>query len=114
MVSAGANAKVVRASTTKKPWAAFTAFPSMFTKLTGFTRDDVIGVLSSEIKIWARPEDREKLIKGLIEKGVVENLESLFRCKDGAVKTALMSARIIKLKNEPHILSITRDISERK
>lgn len=85
-----------------------------FTKLTGFTRDDVIGVLSSEIKIWARPEDREKLIKGLTENGVVENLESLFRCKDGSTKTALMSARVIKLKNLPHILSITRDISDRK
>jgi PAS domain S-box-containing protein len=85
-----------------------------FTKLTGYTRDDVVGVLSSEIKIWARPEDREKLIKGLTGTGAVENLESLFRCKDGSMKTALMSARIIKLKNEPHILSITRDISERK
>ncbi|HPS85577.1 MAG TPA: PAS domain S-box protein [Spirochaetota bacterium] len=85
-----------------------------FTKLTGYTRDDVIGVLSSEIDIWSRPEDRVKLIKGLTESGSVENLESLFRCKDGSTKTALMSARIIKLKNEPHILSITRDISERK
>ena len=85
-----------------------------FTKLTGYTRDDVIGLLSSEIKIWARPEDRVKLIKGLTETGYVENLESLFQCKDGSVKTALMSARVIKLKNEPHILSITRDISERK
>jgi len=85
-----------------------------FTELTGFTRDDVIGVLSSEINIWSRPGDRVKLIKGLTEDGVVENLESLFRCKDGSLKTALMSARVITIKNKPHILSITRDISERK
>ncbi len=85
-----------------------------FTKLTGYTREEVIGVLSSEISIWARPEDRVKLIKGLTETGSVENLESLFRCKDGSFKTALMSARVIKLKNEPHILSITRDITDRK
>jgi len=85
-----------------------------FTKLTGFTRDDVIGLLSTELNIWARPQDREKLVDGLTENGFVENLESLFRCKDGSLKTALMSARIINIKNEPHILSITRDISERK
>ncbi len=85
-----------------------------FTQLTGYTREDVLGVLSSEIRIWARPDDRVKLIKYLTEEGVVENLESLFRCKDGSLKTALMSARVIKIKDEPHILSITRDISERK
>ena len=31
-----------------------------FTKLTGFTREDVIGKLSSDIKIWTIAEDREK------------------------------------------------------
>ena len=36
-----------------------------FTKLTGYTRQDVIGVLSSDIKIWHIPEDRDKLIEGL-------------------------------------------------
>lgn len=85
-----------------------------FTRLTGFTREDVIGKLSSEINIWAIPEDREKLIAGLQNKGHVDNLESTFRCKDGSHKIALMSAAIIEINNEPHILSITRDISDRK
>ncbi len=85
-----------------------------FTLLTGFTRDDVIGKLSSEIEIWSIPEDREKLISGLTNEGFVDNLESKFRCKDGSFKIALMSATIIELNNELHILSITRDISERK
>jgi PAS domain S-box-containing protein len=85
-----------------------------FTNLTGFTREDVMGLLSFEINIWARPEDRVKLIEGLTKTGSVENLESVFRCKDGSLKTALMSARIIGIKNTPHILSITRDISDRK
>jgi PAS domain S-box-containing protein len=85
-----------------------------FTRLTGFTKEDVIGKLSSEIKIWSIPEDREKLISGLNSEGFVDNLESKFSCKDGSFKIALMSATVIELNNEPHILSITRDISERK
>ena len=85
-----------------------------FTSLTGFTREDVIGRLSSEIDIWAIPEDREKLINGLKQDGIVENLESVFRCRDGSLKTGLMSARLFSLHGEPHILSITRDISEKK
>jgi len=85
-----------------------------FTYLTGYTRKDVIGRFSSEINIWAVPEDREKLVKGLKQDGIVKNLESVFRCKDGSLKTGLMSARPISLHGEPHILSITRDISEKK
>lgn len=85
-----------------------------FTALTGYNRDDVIGKLSSEIDIWTIPEDRKTLVKGLKEKGFVDNLESVFRCKDGTFKTALMSARLISLNGQPHILSITRDISEKK
>jgi len=85
-----------------------------FTSLTGYTNQDVIGKLSSDIRIWSIPEDREKLVKGLREHGYVENLESVFRCKDGSLKNALMSARVISLNNQPHILSVTRDITERK
>jgi len=83
-----------------------------FTNLTGYTREDVIGVLSSDIKIWDIPEDREKLIIGLREKGFVDNLKSVFRCKDGSLQTAVMSAKIIQINKVPHILSITRTITE--
>ncbi len=85
-----------------------------FTRLTGYTEEDVLGVLSSEIEIWTIPEDRELLIKGLMKNGRVENLESVFRCKDGSFKTALMSAHIIEINSKPHILSITRDITDIK
>ena len=85
-----------------------------FTVLTGYTEEDVLGISSVNLNIWAKPEDREKLIKGLKESGKVENLESVFRRKDGSLTTALMSARIISIDDEPHILSITRDISARK
>ncbi len=85
-----------------------------FTRLTGFNRSEVIGKTSAEIDIWSIPEHRIELIEGLQKNGYVENLESVFRMKDGRLKTALMSGRIIEINKEPHILSITRDISERK
>ncbi len=85
-----------------------------FTRLTGFTREDVAGKTSLEINIWHNVADRMKLVQELREHGFCNNLEAQFRRKDGSVTTALMSARVISLQNEPHILSITRDISERK
>jgi len=85
-----------------------------FTQLTGYTREDVIGKLSADINIWAIPEDRVKLVDGLRKFGIVNNLESKFRLKDGTFKISLMSARILNVDNQPHILSVTRDITERK
>jgi len=85
-----------------------------FTNITGYTQEDVAGKLTTEIDIWAIPEDYEKLVTRLHEKGFVKNLESKFRGKDGSIITAMISAEIILLNNEPHILTMTRDITERK
>jgi PAS domain S-box-containing protein len=85
-----------------------------FTRATGFTREDVIGKTSLEIDLWGDPADRKRLVQGLRERGIFENLEAQFRKKDGSLVTGLMSARMISLKGVPHIVSITRDITERK
>jgi len=85
-----------------------------FTRLTGYTKEEVFGNLSTDINIWAFPEDREKLILELKKNGIVENLESVFKTKNGKLIPALMSAKIISLNGQKHILSVTREISERK
>ncbi len=85
-----------------------------FTGLTGYTRADVHGRTSLEIDIWQDPADRQRLIDILNKQGYCENLEATFRRKDGSLATALMSARTISLHNVPHIISITRDITQRK
>ncbi|MFA3783901.1 PAS domain S-box protein [Melioribacteraceae bacterium 4301-Me] len=85
-----------------------------FTKIMGFTEADVIGKTSLELNIWVNPKDRERLVEGLKTNGIVENLEAPFRAKDGSIKIGLMSATIIELDGIPHILNITRDITEVK
>lgn len=85
-----------------------------FTRITGFGRDELIGRSSLDLNIWVNTEDREKLVQGLKAQGFYENLEAKFRRKNGQTFTGLMSARIISLKGVPHLLSISRDISERK
>jgi PAS domain S-box-containing protein len=83
-----------------------------FTKLTGFTAEDVRGRSSLDINIWADANDRQRLVENLKEKGYCENLEAKFRRKDGSLTTALMSARVVFFNDIAHIISITRDISE--
>lgn len=84
-----------------------------FTRLMGYTADDVVGKTSAELNIWVDPADRERLVAGLLEDGMVLNLEAHFRAKDGSTTTALMSAQVIDVEGERCILSVTRDISDR-
>ena len=87
---------------------------SAFTRVTGWDCEEVIGKTAADLDIWYHPEEREKLTAGIAEHGKIENLEAKFRLKDGNVITALMSAVLIRLKDKPHVLTITRDISELK
>ncbi|MGD2099470.1 MAG: PAS domain S-box protein [Desulfobacterales bacterium] len=87
---------------------------SAFSRVTGWSATEVIGKTAAELDVWEDPEVRQKLVDGVAEKGKIENLEASFRLKDGRTITALMSAVLIRLHDRPHILTITRDISELK
>lgn len=85
-----------------------------YTRITGFGKEETIGRSIYDFNIWKDINDREEVVKEIKEKGYCDNFESRFVRKDGKEIIGLMSARIFNLNNENHILSITRDITERK
>ena len=92
----------------------YTSINSGFTKVTGYTEEDIIGKKYPEINIWDNPEDRAQLVAALREHGEIQNLEARFVTKSGKRLYGLMSASVIELNGVPHVLNITRDITERK
>jgi len=85
-----------------------------FTKILGYTEEEIIGKSSLEMNIWVDPEERKKMVTGLRENGRLENFEAAFRHKNGSVVYGLMSASLMEIEGVPHILNVTKDISERK
>ncbi len=85
-----------------------------FKQLTGYAPEEIIGKTTGDINLWVIPEDRERVVAGVNRDGYIKNLETFFRRKNGSHVAGSMSASIIELNNEPHLLSITRDISESK
>lgn len=85
-----------------------------FTALTGFPREETVGKSTLDIHLWKDPVDRQKILDELVQKGFCENLEVLFQRKDGSHIIGMMSAKLITLQGLPHIVSITRDITNRK
>jgi PAS domain S-box-containing protein len=85
-----------------------------FTTLTGYSREEVLGKTAGDINLWVFPEERNKLVKGIQTDGFVEELEAEFRRKDGSTFVGLMSARLVTIKGVNCIVTITKDISQRK
>ena len=85
-----------------------------FTKETGYSYEEIIGKSSNEINIWKNSNDRKFFIESLMSKGYIDNFESEYVIKDGSLRTGLMSATTIELGGKKCILSITRNITERK
>ena len=85
-----------------------------FLRMSGWTREEVIGHTSAEINIWRHIEDRQRLLEAMQRSGSCENLEAEFVMRDGSVLTGLLSAHVITVGGQRCTLSITRDITERK
>lgn len=85
-----------------------------FLVLTGYTRDEVIGDFALKIDVWHNSEERGIFIDELNANGVCTNLEFNFRRKDGSKFIGTISARIITIRDVPHVVSVIHDITERK
>lgn len=83
-----------------------------FTDLTGFSREEVIGKSGLDLNIWADVGDREKLVSTLSNEGQVRDFETRFRRKDGEIRAVSLSAGLMSLGGEPHLLAIVKDIED--
>jgi PAS domain S-box-containing protein len=91
----------------------FVSVNTGFRTITGYTEEEVLGKTSKEMNIWVNYEDRLKVVEEVTRSGKIHNFESRFYTKSGKI-FGLMSAVLIELNGEPHIINITRDITERK
>lgn len=85
-----------------------------FERLTGWQRDEIIGRTPFDVSIWVDPRQRIELVRRLQAEGSVRDLEVQYRRKDGTKGVGLGSAELLEIENEPCILSVIADITERK
>jgi PAS domain S-box-containing protein len=90
----------------------FVSINNGFTKILGYTEEEVIGKTSVELNIWDDQGKRKELVKELQQSSSIVNFEADFRKKDGTIVNGLMSASIIEIDGVPHILNETKDITQ--
>ncbi|MEI7660984.1 MAG: PAS domain S-box protein [Bacteroidota bacterium] len=85
-----------------------------FEKISGYSKEDVVGRSANEIKIWVQDECRRTIADLLSENEMIDNLESELLCKNGTTLPVVISGSKILVNDEDYILLITRDISQRR
>ncbi|MBI3301005.1 MAG: PAS domain S-box protein [Deltaproteobacteria bacterium] len=85
-----------------------------FLRLVGYDREEVIGHTAAELRLWVNPEDRATLAQMLDQRQPVHETEIKFHTKSGEIRDGLVSEEPIDLNGELCILSMLRDITERR
>jgi len=85
-----------------------------FAKMTGFSREELIGHTSVELGIVANINKREEVLKEVRASGFTKNVELTVRNRSGELFEVLSSIERITLNGEQYAINIIYDITERK
>lgn len=85
-----------------------------FLIMSGYSRDEVIGKTSVELRIFESRDHRDAVLVKPLKAGSLRNHELPFRSRNGAERMLLSSAELLEIGGEPCILIASSDITERK
>jgi PAS domain S-box-containing protein len=83
-------------------------------EITGYARDEIVGRTARDLHVFADPADGARIRSLLASGEPVQGLELGLRGKGGDIRTSLLAADIIELKDKKCLLTASVDITERK
>jgi two-component system, cell cycle sensor histidine kinase and response regulator CckA len=83
-----------------------------FLRLTGYSRDELIGQTARQLRIWEEPEDERAMLERLGQEMSVSDFPCRFRAKSGKLLEILLSVELIELDGQPFLLAVAQDITE--
>jgi PAS domain S-box-containing protein len=112
--SAAFRASPVLVTISRLSDARFIEANDAFVRWIGLSRDRIVGHDSLELGIWLDLNDRLKFLADLQRNGSQREVECQLRSQRGSIHTMLLSADLIEIDREPHILASGLDITQRK
>jgi len=85
-----------------------------FSRITGYTARNAIGITSTKVGFWVKAEDRDRIAEKLKEKGWFRAIEFEYRNKQGEIRLGRFSSETINIKTKPCIITAIEDITEKK
>ena len=94
------------------PGLRYEAVNESWLRITGFTREQVIGRSAEEVGLLD-PEERAALYARADAAGELHDVDFQFRARDGHVRHGLVSAQRLTVRGEPYQFTTVVDISDR-
>lgn len=85
-----------------------------FQRMSGYSRDEVIGRTARELARWVNPGDRATVVRLLRDQGAVYDFVAQFWTKSRTICEVLLSVERIELDGAPCTLTIAHDVTERR
>jgi two-component system, cell cycle sensor histidine kinase and response regulator CckA len=85
-----------------------------FTRLTGYSVEEVLGKTPGELNLWVEREPHRTTLQKLEAEGQVAGEEFRFRTKSGEIHYGQVSAVRVTVNEKQYMLSVTHDITDRK
>jgi len=85
-----------------------------FERLSGYSRQEIIGHTSQELNLWRDPGERQTWLEEIATHGHIRDREVQFCAKSGKPVVLMLSAEIIELAGQKCLLKVGQDITERK
>jgi PAS domain S-box-containing protein len=82
-------------------------------KLSGYTREELIGNTTAELGLWVDIQERLHVVDLVKAHGFVNDFVATFRRKDGSLFPGSISTNAFPLGDKTYLLSVVRDITER-
>jgi len=83
-----------------------------FIRDSGFTKEEIVGRTSSELKLFLLADTRERILEEIRNKGAIYALPCDFRLKNGKTLNCLLSSSSISIKGTLFLLSIIQDVTD--
>lgn len=83
-----------------------------FLETFGYRRDEVIGKTSTDLGIFVNASQVRVAIKRLAEQGAFRDVD--VRTKDGCIRHGVFWGELIRIQEEPFVLTVMNDVTERR
>ncbi len=87
---------------------------SAFSRIYGYSHEQALGKDPQAIALFANPEDYRRFAREVLERGALSNFETDLRTASGKNVATLLSSVMVDLGVGVRVVSILRDISERR
>jgi PAS domain S-box-containing protein len=85
-----------------------------FTRLTGYSRAEVLGKTPLELNLWTEPACRSQVLSQLEQRTEIRDVEFTFQTKSGQLRIGQLSGSLLELDGRRCALVAVRDITDQR